>query len=124
MTRGVNIERRQVLGAAAALGLAAVGLRAASAADERVIHVIARKFVFVPDEIAVKQGERVVIELSAPEVIMGFSAPELGLRSDIVPGTPTRLRLNTPRAGRFVFNCDVFCGSGHEDMDGVIVVNP
>jgi cytochrome c oxidase subunit 2 len=96
----------------------------ATAADERVIHVIARKFVFVPDQIAVKQGEAVVIELSAPEVIMGFSAPELGLRADIVPGTPTRLRVNTTRAGRFAFNCDVFCGSGHEDMDGVIVVSP
>jgi cytochrome c oxidase subunit 2 len=30
----------------------------------------------------------------------------------------------TPRkAGQFAFSCDVFCGSGHEGMDGVIVVD-
>jgi len=66
--------------------------------------------------------QSVVLELTAVEVTMGFSAPELGVRTDIVPGTVTRVRLTPAKAGRFQFNCDVFCGSGHEDMDGVIIV--
>lgn len=118
----IDEKRRRLVGAATGLGLAAALARVALAADERVITVVAKKFVFVPDEIHLAQGETVVIELTAPEVTMGFSAPELGIRTDVVPGVPTRVRLTPAKAGRFQFNCDVFCGSGHEDMDGVIVV--
>jgi len=112
--------RRRILCAAAGLGLGAIWR--AQAEGDRVIPVTAKKFVFVPDEIAIGVGESVVIELSAPEVTMGFHAPDFGIRQDIVPGIVTRVRLAPRKAGRFRFNCDVFCGSGHEDMDGVIVV--
>jgi cytochrome c oxidase subunit 2 len=26
------------------------------------------------------------------------------------------------KAGNFAFFCDVFCGDGHEDMDGTLVI--
>jgi cytochrome c oxidase subunit 2 len=116
--------RRRVLTGAAGLGAVQLLARVSAAADERVIPIVAKKFVFVPDEVHLKQGEAVILELTAPEVTMGFSAPELGIRTDIVPGVPNRVRLTPSKAGRFLFNCDVFCGSGHEDMDGVIVVEP
>jgi cytochrome c oxidase subunit II len=32
------------------------------------------------------------------------------------------VRLTLDKAGSFVFLCDVFCGSGHEDMSGTLVV--
>ena len=119
---GIDTKRRRIVCAAAGLGLGLGVIELVAADDERIIPVIAKKFVFVPDEILIKQGESVVLELTAVEVTMGFSAPELGVRTDIVPGTVTRVRLTPAKAGRFQFNCDVFCGSGHEDMDGVIVV--
>ncbi len=123
MSGRIDIQRRRMLAGTAGLGAVLLLARVSSAADERVVSVVAKKFVFVPDEIHLKQGEAVVIELTATEVTMGFSAPELGIRTDIVPGVPTRVRLTPAKAGRFLFNCDVFCGSGHEDMDGVIVVD-
>jgi cytochrome c oxidase subunit 2 len=117
-----GVARRDVLlGAAAGLAFGAAGVRAA--AEERVIAVVARKFVFVPREITLRAGEAVILELSAPEVMMGINAPALGLRADIVPGRPTRLRVPPQKPGRYPFSCDVFCGSGHEDMEGVIVVS-
>jgi len=54
--------------------------------------------------------------------MMGINVAALGVRADIVPGRPTRLRLPPLKPGRYVFNCDVFCGSGHEEMEGAIVV--
>jgi cytochrome c oxidase subunit 2 len=33
-----------------------------------------------------------------------------------------RLAFTPDRPGEFEFVCDVFCGSGHEDMGGVIKV--
>ncbi len=90
--------------------------------SERVIPVVARKFVFLPNEIQLKLGEPVVLEFTAPEVVMGFSVPELKLRTDIIPGQVTRLRLRPEKTGTFDFLCDIFCGDGHEGMSGRLIV--
>jgi len=118
------IDRRRLLALTAALATGGLLARRSDAADERVIPVLARKFVFVPDEILLTLGETVVLELTAPDVMMGFAASDFGVRADVAPGLTTRLRLTATRLGRFQFNCDVFCGGGHEDMDGFIEVRP
>jgi cytochrome c oxidase subunit 2 len=101
---------------------AALAPRAATQGSERRIAVVARKFVFIPNEITVRKGESVVLEFTAPEVAMGFFAPELGLRTLIVPGELARVPWRPDRVGRFDFLCDVFCGDGHEGMSGRLVV--
>ena len=53
---------------------------------------------------------------------MGFNLPDFGVRADIVPGKTTRLRLVPDKLGTFIFLCDVFCGSGHEEMNGKLTV--
>jgi cytochrome c oxidase subunit 2 len=121
------MRRRQLLHAGTALGASTVLALAARTAAQppapRVIKVIARKFVFIPDEIVVRKGESVVLEFSAPEVAMGFFAPALGLRTLIVPGEPARVPWRADAAaGRYDFLCDVFCGDGHEGMNGHLVV--
>jgi cytochrome c oxidase subunit II len=123
MTMTIDRNRRQALRAAGAVLLA--GSAAALAAAEskpRVIKVIARKFVFVPAEIRVKKGETVVLQFTAPEVPMGFNLPDLSARADIIPGKVSTLRLTPDKTGSFTFACDVFCGSGHEDMAGTLIV--
>jgi len=37
-------------------------------------------------------------------------------------GGATRVTFNPDKTGRFPFACDVFCGTGHEDMSGTLVV--
>jgi len=91
-------------------------------AKERVIPVVARKFVFLPSEIQLTLGEPVVLEFTAPEVVMGFSVPELRVRTDIIPGQVARLHLRPEKAGAFDFLCDIFCGDGHEGMAGKLIV--
>ena len=63
-----------------------------------------------------------VLEFVAPEVVMGFSAPDLKVRTDIIPGQVARLRLVPQQTGSFDFLCDIFCGDGHEGMSGKIHV--
>jgi cytochrome c oxidase subunit II len=120
----VHLPRRRLLAAgAAAVGVGLPGIALLRAGEpERVIHVVARRFVFLPNEITLKQGEPVVLELTAPEVVMGFSVPELNVRADIIPGQPARVRLVPERAGSFAFLCDIFCGDGHEGMNGMLHV--
>lgn len=96
----------------------------ALAQDEsvRVVKVVAQKFHYTPTEIVLKKGEPVVLELTALDFTHGFSVPELGIRADIPEGKVTRLELTPTKTGGFDFICDNFCGSGHEEMSGRIVV--
>lgn len=109
-----------------AFGMAAdwnrLATASAPAGGEQVIHVTAKRFEYSPSEITLKRGVPVVIEITSLDRDHGFKVPELGLRADIKSGQTTRVRLVPERAGRFVFRCDVFCGSGHEDMAGDLVV--
>ncbi|MEO5689101.1 MAG: cupredoxin domain-containing protein [Burkholderiaceae bacterium] len=115
------MDRRLLLTGFAAT-LLALAARAATQGEPRRIPVVARKFVFIPNEITLKKGESVVLEFSAPEVAMGFFAPELGLRTLIVPGEVSKVVFTADKVGRFDFLCDVFCGDGHEGMNGHLVV--
>ena len=119
----VDTSRRTPLGAATAAVLASTVVLAAAKPKARVIRVVAKKFVFVPSEIRVKAGETVALQFTAPEVPMGFSLPDMGVRADIIPGKMTTLNLTPDKAGSFAFLCDVFCGSGHEDMSGTLIVS-
>ncbi len=105
----------------AVLGLAA-GSPPAARAEEQFIRIGARKFEFSRQEIVLTRGVPVVLELTALDRVHGFNAPDLGLRAEIVPGQITRLRFTPDKSGSFTFFCDVFCGDGHEEMSGTIVV--
>jgi cytochrome c oxidase subunit 2 len=116
-----NVRRRLLLVAATA---GAFGMLApATATAPRVIQVRARRFVFEPATIHVARGEAVVFEFTSLDVPMGFNLPDFGVRSDILPGATSRLPLTPDKSGQFTFNCDIFCGSGHETMSGVLVVS-
>ena len=88
------------------------------AGAEQVIHLTAKKFEYTPNEITLKKGVPVTIEITSLDRDHGFKVPELGVRADVKPGETTRVRIVPDRVGRFEFRCDVFCGSGHEDMAG------
>lgn len=90
--------------------------------DAMVIHVDASKFAFRPDGITLKKGVPVILEFTSKDAIMGFSAPALKTRADIIPGKITRVRVVPDQVGVIAFFCDIFCGSGHEDMSGTITV--
>lgn len=111
------------LGGLLLAGVAAAAAIAAAAPDEKVIAVSAMKFEFLPPTINLKKGEPVILELSSLDRTHGFKVPALGLRADVLADTTVRVRIVPDKVGRFVFACDNFCGDGHEDMEGVIVVS-
>jgi cytochrome c oxidase subunit 2 len=72
--------------------------------------------------ITLKRGVPVTLEFTSEDVLMGFNAPDFETRRDIVPGQVARVHLKPEKLGTFTFLCDVFCGTGHENMNGVIKV--
>lgn len=112
------------LGAIIALSglLGFAGVYANSTTEELVIRITAKKFEYSPREITLKKGVPVVIELTSLDRVHGFNLPDFKTRADVIPGMVTRVRIVPDKAGTFDFFCDVFCGDGHEEMSGKIIV--
>lgn len=90
--------------------------------NEQVIKVTAKKFEYSPRVIAVKLNVPVVLEFTSLDRVHGFAVPDLKLQAEIKPGEVTRVRFIPDKVGTFDFHCSVFCGTGHEDMSGQVVV--
>ena len=97
-------------------------VRANARPAEREIHITAKKFEFTPDTITLKKGEPVVLVVSSQDRKHGFNLRAFGIRADVNPGGTARIRFTPDKTGKFTLSCDVFCGEGHEDMTGTIVV--
>lgn len=120
------MHRRRAMAAAGALllgaGMAAFRARAQDS-KEQVVEIVARRFIYTPNEFTVKKGVPVLLKLSTADVLMGFSLPDFHVRADIVPGQVAEVRFIPDKAGSFEFVCDIFCGSGHETMNGTLTVS-
>src|SRR4030081_3253237 len=97
----MRLGRRSVLAAIiTALAGAAFGAAVLAQPQDKGIRITARKVEFVPQTIDLKKGEPVVLEFTTADVLMGFNAPDLKVRTDIVPGQVARLRLVPAQGGR------------------------
>ncbi len=108
--------------AALLMGASAATYLFARPAGERSVRMVARRFDYSPAELTVKKGVPLVLELTSSDVLMGFNLPDFNVRADMVPGRITTLRFVPGKTGTFVFYCDIFCGSGHELMQGTLTV--
>src|SRR5689334_2735067 len=98
---------------------------AAAWADEpRVIEVVAKRFAWEPSEIQVTVGERVRLVLRTADGLHGIELKKFKIAKEIPRGTkPVVVEFTADEAGRFPFYCSEYCGDGHDDMKGVLVVN-
>jgi len=90
---------------------------------EQVIKITAKKFEYSPNVIKIKKGVPVILEFTSLDRVHGFFVADLGgVRATIEPGKVTRVPIVAPKAGTYEFHCDLFCGDGHENMTGTIIV--
>lgn len=118
------LSRRQLLTRAAGLVLIGYGFNGAwaEAPAPKVYRIAARRFIYTPETLEIAANQPAIIELTVTDVLMGFALPSLHLRTDIIPGQIARINLPALPAGEVPFLCDVFCGSGHEQMGGSLHV--
>lgn len=125
------MARRNIIaggaGTLAALGLllgANVAARNSTpaASQETVVKVVVQRFVFTPTEIVLRAGQPTVLEFQSLDFTHGFNVPDLKIRADLPPGQTTRVHLTPLKPGVYDFLCDNFCGAGHEQMNGKIIV--
>ena len=108
---------------ALALLLAGPAAFAEQGGSLRQFEITATQFQFDSDRIVVNQGDRVRIVLRSTDVAHGFAVVDYDV-DVVIPasGEPVTVEFVADRAGVFPFTCSEFCGSGHFEMTGTLVV--
>ena len=121
-------SRRRFVVTAATLALLTLGYGAsfiaaqASSPQAKVIKISAKRFEYTPGHLTLKKGQPVILEITSRDVLMGFNLPEFNVRADALPDKVTRVSFVPDKTGKFIFLCDIFCGTGHEQMQGTLTV--
>ena len=98
-------------------------LAAQAAPEARTIEVVARRFAFEPAEIQVSVGERVRLLVRSADGLHGIEIKKVKVSKEIPRGNkPVAIEFTAEEAGRYPILCSEFCGDGHDDMKGTLVV--
>ena len=79
--------------------------------------------VIIGDDIHLPVGKPIQFLLRSIDVVHDFWVPEFRAKMDLMPGLVTRFWLTPTRTGTFEILCAGFCGIGHPQMRGNVVVD-
>jgi cytochrome c oxidase subunit 2 len=97
--------------------------RQATPEAPRVIEVVAKRYAFEPAEIEVTEGETVRLMVRSADGPHGIEIKQFKVKQEIPRGTePIPVEFTATTAGRFPILCSEYCGEGHGDMKGALVV--
>lgn len=87
-------------------------------ADTSVIEfkLDATRWQYSPSVITVKKGQRVKITINNIDTTHGISIPAFDVDDK------NSVEFTADKVGEFEFACSTFCGQGHKDMKGKLVV--
>ncbi len=113
-------------GTALLLGAAAMSHQQdpAAASAPRTIEVIAKRFTFEPSRIEVTEGERVKLVVKSGDGVHGIEIKKFKVTKKVPRGgEAVTIEFVASAAGQFPILCSEYCGDGHEDMKGMLVVS-
>ena len=91
--------------------------------EPRIIEVLARRYTFEPAQIEATAGERLRILVRSGDGPHGFEIKKFKVSKEIPRGAePVVIEFTPDEAGRFPIVCSLFCGDGHGDMKGALIV--
>ena len=92
--------------------------------NEYEVYIIAVQFAYFPSEIEVPADSTVTFHLTSEDVIHSFSVVGTNANTMVIPGEVATLTVETDEPGEYGILCSEYCGSGHHDMEGKLVVVP
>jgi cytochrome c oxidase subunit 2 len=105
------------------LAFSSPGATAPQAPEPRTIEVTARRFTFEPSTIEATEGERLRLVVTSGDGVHGVEIKKFKVNKEIPRGgDPVVIEFTASEAGRFPIICSAFCGDGHGDMKGLLVV--
>ena len=111
--------------AAASAPFDAVGRASSNLAqgEPRTIEVVAKRFAFEPARIEVTEGERVRLVVKSGDGVHGIEIKKFKISKKLLRGgDPVTIEFVAAAPGEFPILCSEYCGDGHEDMKGMLVV--
>jgi cytochrome c oxidase subunit 2 len=95
--------------------------------EPKTFEVVARRFAFEPDTIEVNEGDRVRLLVTSADGPHGVEIKQFKVKKSVPrakPGDkPVVIEFVANAAGKFPILCSEYCGSGHNDMTGTLVVH-
>ena len=86
------------------------------------IKLEAYQFGFSPDPVVVKKGDIVKLLITSRDVTHGVYIKEYGINVTITKQEAKKIEFFADKAGKFDIVCSVYCGSGHSNMKGKLIV--
>jgi len=94
--------------------------------EPKVFEVVARRFDFEPATIEVTEGDRVRLVVRSADGPHGVEIKAFKVKKAVPrakPGdSPIIIEFVAATAGEFPILCSEYCGNGHKDMTGTLVV--
>jgi cytochrome c oxidase subunit 2 len=103
----------------------AIGDRPSSAqtAEPRVVPIVARRFAFEPSPIEATVGERLRLVITSADGVHGIEIKKLKIKKEVPRGgEAVTIDFTAATEGSFPILCSEYCGNGHDDMTGMLIV--
>lgn len=84
--------------------------------NTKVITLNAKNWEYNQKEIRIKQWEQVTLRVNNTDVLHGIAIPEMRLVWD------DEIQVDTSKKWEYQFVCPNYCGDGHSDMTGTIII--
>ena len=91
--------------------------------EPRTIEVVANRFSFEPARIEVTEGERVRLVVKSADGVHGVEIKKFKVNKKVPRGgDPVTIEFVAAAVGEFPILCSEYCGNGHDDMKGLLIV--
>lgn len=90
--------------------------------ETKEFNIIAKQFSFEPSTITVNQGDLVKIKIKSIDVAHSITIPDFKINEMLDPNEEISFEFIADKTGEFNFFCMVYCGEGHGEMGGKLIV--
>jgi cytochrome c oxidase subunit 2 len=94
----------------------------ATASAPIVVEITAKRFGFEPERIEVTEGDRVRLVVRSADGVHGLGIKKFKVEKKIPRGETVTIDFVASTAGEFPVLCSEYCGKGHDDMKGTLLV--
>jgi len=88
------------------------------------LRMIAKMWAFEPKIVRLPVGSTLEIFMTSKDVNHGFQIVGTNINVMAVPGVMTQAEITFNNPGAYRIVCNEFCGIGHQEMNGVIEIDP
>ena len=90
--------------------------------EPQEIRILAKQYEFIQNKIEVKRNVPLRIILTTADITHGFAIDEFKIDVAIEKGKETIVTFTPTKLGVYEFRCSIFCGVGHHQMRGNLIV--